>query len=245
LYNGSQWLQQAQAFQGDRPRTSSWHSQSLQWEHNSLHIDRYPNQWFYDNEQCIQGDDWSNSFLTPPNAITTADETPPLPELYPEPEWIEDVEASEERCEVQDTTAFPHNFFANSFAVSFPGDIPCPGAPMALGSFLFESDTNTTASSLPPTVKLPPHLHQPAQHTPPTAPLSSPAEASPPAQDFQFIDMTDKKAAMRIRNTRISRQHRANKVKRIADLEKRLEAALLEIHSLKQRTAGPGPGAGP
>ncbi|RMZ77823.1 hypothetical protein DV737_g4128, partial [Chaetothyriales sp. CBS 132003] len=54
---------------------------------------------------------------------------------------------------------------------------------------------------------------------------------------FHFIDMADRKGAMRIRNTRISRQYKENKVRRIAELESKLAAALARIDELERGSA--------
>jgi hypothetical protein len=61
------------------------------------------------------------------------------------------------------------------------------------------------------------------------SPPSNTSQPDSPTQDsgptLHFIDHADKKSALRIRNTRISRAHRDNKVKRIQELEKKLAEA--------------------
>ncbi|EXJ75309.1 uncharacterized protein A1O5_02005 [Cladophialophora psammophila CBS 110553] len=142
------------------------------------------------------------------------------------------------------TLSFPESFFANPFAVSFPGDIPCPGAPTI--QFIPECTSVPAANS----------GHSGAEASPITpdtglggisdfsnsikspkstlcTPLSSsentrPALKRPPGPktkygpQIHFVDMADKKGAQRIRNTMNSRKHRQNKLDKIRELEKKL-----------------------
>ena len=70
------------------------------------------------------------------------------------------------------------------------------------------------------------------------------ASAKPPAAatskaashgGFQFVDASDRKSIMRLRNTMVSRKHRDNKVRRIAELEKMLAEREKEVDALRKR----------
>lgn len=56
-----------------------------------------------------------------------------------------------------------------------------------------------------------------------------------PPNKFQFVDASDRKTIMRLRNTLVSRRHRENKVKRIQELERLLEEKEREVETLKGR----------
>lgn len=97
----------------------------------------------------------------------------------------------------------------------------------------------TGGSVEPPFPGTIPLIHPHINLSPPT---STPAPKSSPDSDncderntIHFIDHTDKKSALRIRNTRISRAHRDNKLKRIQDLEKKLAACEAEKAMWKGR----------
>jgi hypothetical protein len=72
-----------------------------------------------------------------------------------------------------------------------------------------------------------PTSQSPLPTTSPSPPSNTSQPDSPqnPSPTLHFIDHADKKSALRIRNTRISRAHRDNKVKRIQELEKKLAEA--------------------
>ena len=106
------------------------------------------------------------------------------------------------------------------------GAAPQPSYPLlhpgGLAAKLQSVDTLATrpSSSSPPSTKA---LSPPP---PPAASSSTPA--------FQFVDAADRKSIMKIRNTMVSRKHRDNKVKRIAELEKLLAERDAEIEELKR-----------
>ena len=253
MYRGLQWVPTAQTLSGCLPSSYDRHKHH-QWHYNSHNSERYTNQWSYNNiNECITGSELHSRLLAPADVTSaplqqtwsaagsndaTLGSTPPLPELGGEELFFEDETATEDLCEeVQDTSVFPCNFFANPFAVSFPGDIQCPGAL----TMHFSLDMDDTAVALTPSVTQQPPpaiaVDAPVASAPPTTSLSPelPTESiKTPDGQFHFIDMADKKAAMRIRNTRISRQHKQNKIKRIAELERQLEAALTRVEQLEK-----------
>jgi predicted RNase H-like nuclease (RuvC/YqgF family) len=70
---------------------------------------------------------------------------------------------------------------------------------------------------------------------------------------FQFVDASDRKTIVRLRNTMVSRKHRDNKVQRIKELERMLEERDREIEELRRavrrqdsetQTVGKGKGRG-
>ncbi|KIW97871.1 uncharacterized protein Z519_01455 [Cladophialophora bantiana CBS 173.52] len=142
------------------------------------------------------------------------------------------------------TLSFPESFFANPFAVSFPGDIPCPGAPAS--QFIPEctsepapnsGNSGTEASPMTPdtglctisdfsnSIKSPKStLCTPLNSGETTRPVSK-GPLGPKTKygpQIHFVDMADKKGAQRIRNTMNSRKHRQNKLDKIRELEKKL-----------------------
>lgn len=58
--------------------------------------------------------------------------------------------------------------------------------------------------------------------------------------EIQFVDMADKKGAQRIRNTMNSRRHRQNKLDKIRELEKKLEALEAEKDKWQSRAMAAG-----
>lgn len=58
--------------------------------------------------------------------------------------------------------------------------------------------------------------------------------------EIQFVDMADKKGAQRIRNTMNSRRHRQNKLDKIRELEKKLEALEAEKDKWQSRAMASG-----
>ncbi|RMD42444.1 hypothetical protein DV735_g2650, partial [Chaetothyriales sp. CBS 134920] len=133
----------------------------------------------------------------------------------------------------QNLSTFPANFFANPFAVSFPDDIPCPTAIAMAPPEAIAPETGNTFSVSPATIH-PLPSDAPRIQQRPSPQLASPDSSSEPApMQYHFIDMADRKSVMRIRNTRISRQHKENKVRRIAELERKLAAALARIEELE------------
>ena len=162
---------------------------------------------------------------------------------------------------------FPNSFFINPFAVSFPGDIPCPSttamsvpwmdcmppsarlddANVSLGDRSMHvaemAPSGPSATML--SVSLAAQLDQPGGNPIPTAP---PVEATPPkikqpttkyGQGIHFVDMTNKKESQRIRNTMNSRKHRQNKLDRIRELEKKLAASEAETQRLQAKAEEP------
>ncbi|KIW63815.1 hypothetical protein PV04_08787 [Phialophora macrospora] len=153
------------------------------------------------------------------------------------------------------TFSFAENFFANPFAVSFPGDLPCPSGPtfqapggggMSTSSTALKSGRSDPAAS--PSV---PCSLQKAEanafksFTPPASTVGTPAtlggnvskpKPKPKPKDggsqygpqIHFVDMADKKGAQRIRNTMNSRKHRQNKLDKIRELEKKLADLVAE-----------------
>ncbi|RMZ86582.1 hypothetical protein DV736_g6193, partial [Chaetothyriales sp. CBS 134916] len=75
--------------------------------------------------------------------------------------------------------------------------------------------------------------HATQQRLSPSPELATYEPTKTPDGQFHFIDIADRKSAMRIRNTRISRQYKENKVRRIAELERKLAAALARIDELE------------
>lgn len=57
---------------------------------------------------------------------------------------------------------------------------------------------------------------------------------------FQFVDASDRKTIVRLRNTMVSRKHRDNKVQRIKELERMLEERDKEIEELRKAVGGQG-----
>ncbi|KIW81960.1 hypothetical protein Z517_04986 [Fonsecaea pedrosoi CBS 271.37] len=150
---------------------------------------------------------------------------------------------------------FPESFFANPFAVSFPGDIPCPGAPSSQFmpgctsiSIPSPCDLSTKSSPMTPDIGFcgAPDANNSIRTpksmacTPSSAPdarLSSKGVASATTKygpQIHFVDMADKKGAQRIRNTINSRKHRQNKLDKIRELEKKLAT----IEAEKKRWQG-------
>ncbi|KIW34288.1 uncharacterized protein PV07_01076 [Cladophialophora immunda] len=151
--------------------------------------------------------------------------------------------------------SFPESFFANPFAVSFPGDIPCPGAPSSplipgctspsipsLGNISTRPSPVTPGAALCGISGLSNSIQTPKSTacTPPSAGdtrLTSKGPAGPKAKygpQIHFVDMADKKGAQRIRNTMNSRKHRQNKLDKIRELEKKLAT----IEAEKKRWQG-------
>jgi hypothetical protein len=153
------------------------------------------------------------------------------------------------------TFSFAENFFANPFAVSFPGDLPCPTGP-TLAPIMDSSPCvsppsdqasvdqtpgpSITPFSLPRMEACKPLTPRSTVHTPSSlnngVTKSKPKAAStqPPMRyghQIEFVDMADKKEAQRIRNTMNSRKHRQNKLEKIRELEKKL--AVLEAEKEK------------
>ena len=278
MYNDLQWEPTHPPCAANSLLSCSRHN----WPHlaNGSECDNWYNtQWFYDNNTCADygfGDGVADGHAgsggrgdvgrSPDkwSANATAGSTPPLPELGGEDlTFDDDGEVVESPHRNVDFGTFPVNFFANPFAVSFPDDLPCAGAP-AFGFGMPPPNPSTMATT---------NLDQgrvaatgaeqasakqtkgkgPTSHPKPTSagPSMSPmgkvpsltmalsplplSQKSSPDGQFHFIDSTDKKSAVRIRNTRISRQHKANKVKRIAELEALLEEALKRVETLEGR----------
>ncbi|KPI43429.1 uncharacterized protein AB675_7131 [Cyphellophora attinorum] len=101
----------------------------------------------------------------------------------------------------------------------------------------------TTSPLLPPPTFPPPSTTRTPTPPQPSPPKSSSDPPSPPAKasstpTFQFVDASDRKTIMKIRNTMVSRKHRDNKVKRIAELEKLLAERDAEIAELKRLVKG-------
>ena len=159
------------------------------------------------------------------------------------------------REESEEEQAFPATFFANPFAVSFPGDIPCPGAPLfdtvksdataGEHAMLCQTGGGSGCVDLAATpgdcidqYMAPPSSQNPSIHLP----LGSPSVRTPPAHpsashppEIQFVDMADKKGAQRLRNTINSRKHRQSKLQRIRELEEKLVACEGEREEWKAR----------
>ncbi len=142
------------------------------------------------------------------------------------------------------TFSFAASFFANPFAVSFPGDLPCPS-----GTTLQMPTENTSSLNINPykddtpapsveTKPAPLRKADPITSTSIATPASTASTPSTlsgrvakskdkpaPAKygpEIHFVDMADKKGAQRIRNTMNSRKHRQNKLDKIRELEKKL-----------------------
>ena len=134
---------------------------------------------------------------------------------------------------------FPANFFLNPFAADLPGDLNLSSNPDTPLSFPLLPELPMNAADLSfSTIPAP----EPPLFT--TPPSSTPASNSPAEVEdkntIHFIDHADKKSALRIRNTRISRAHRENKVKRIQELEKKLAASEAEMEMWKARALKSG-----
>jgi len=67
----------------------------------------------------------------------------------------------------------------------------------------------------------------------PSSPPQNPANNT--AGGFQFVDASDRKTIVRLRNTMVSRKHRDNKVQRIKELEKMLEERDRELEELRRK----------
>jgi hypothetical protein len=94
----------------------------------------------------------------------------------------------------------------------------------------------TTPAPLPSTTPKP--LQQPpspATTTTTTKDSSAQQSAKSGSSGFTFVDHSDRKTIMRLRNTMVSRKHRDNKVKRIAELEKLLAERDAELELLRAR----------
>jgi len=155
------------------------------------------------------------------------------------------------------TFSFAENFFANPFAVSFPGDLPGPMGPNIPAysedrsslDFNPGEDDEATASAVAS-----PYLVQktgiikfmatPAStvSTPSISGggVSKPKDKTPAPSKYgpqiHFVDMADKKGAQRIRNTMNSRKHRQNKLDKIRELEKKLADLEAEKDKWQQKS---------
>jgi len=160
-----------------------------------------------------------------------------------------DVSSGEEAVEVVGglTFSFAESFFANPFAVSFPGDLPCPGnlpipqmpwsgtpcpSPGSGNPHVARTSTHlpTPQRSHKPVASPKPNTPPKSTINTPTVPYSGISKSTTKSTNsnsayghrIEFVDMADKKGAQRIRNTMNSRKHRQNKLDRIRELEKRL-----------------------
>jgi len=177
---------------------------------------------FEDLAQDVYSDD---TFEVPKDFTTQMEADPCLPEsvFYGEEpvERVGNVNFS-----------FAESFFANPFAVSFPGDLPCPNGPIMDDLSLEASPPAThTPSPFPPadsvkqimspqtTSSTPSTLNGGIVKSKKTAVRAGTANYGP---QIHFVDMADKKGAQRIRNTMNSRKNRENKLDKIRELEKKL-----------------------
>jgi len=156
---------------------------------------------------------------------------------------------------------FPESFFANPFAVSFPGDIPCPGAPAsempvgcALLGVLDSGDLSLQASLAPSGVAPSERPALASCFTPATSTTGKssrskvnwqttkqcPGPITKYGPQIHFVDMADKKGAQRLRNTINSRRHRQNKLDKIRELEKKLAVIEAEKETWQGRATGMG-----
>lgn len=167
----------------------------------------------------------------------------------------------------------PEGFFLNPFAVSFPGDLPCP-EPLSMASGMQSLPMFSMMEPLPdspvlPTIKdngdpvcprsiTPASTSSTPQSTKTTsiennhnhargitktktkATTTTTGPTSSYGNQIQFVDMADKKGAQRIRNTMNSRRHRQNKLDKIRELEKKLEALEAERDMWQGRATSAG-----
>jgi len=161
------------------------------------------------------------------------------------------------------TFSFAENFFANPFAVSFPGDLPCPTGPHISSPSEYRSSldfnpgkggmaaTPAAAAATPPPVQKTVPINYVATSastvsTPSTlgGGVSKPKDkACAPSKygpQIHFVDMADKKGAQRIRNTMNSRKHRQNKLDKIRELEKKLADLEAEKDKWQQKASNDG-----
>jgi len=143
---------------------------------------------------------------------------------------------------------FPEGFFMNPFAITFPGDLPCPNPismercgtvvpsfspartvchpPLIQSGRVEKVRPKSNPSNTSSRTSSPFHV---LEHKPP---LSAGEARKPSGTDksikygpqIHFVDMADKKGAQRIRNTMNSRKHRQNKLEKIRELELKLAA---------------------
>ncbi|KAJ9613196.1 hypothetical protein H2200_003137 [Cladophialophora chaetospira] len=177
-----------------------------------------------------------------------------------EEEWFQPPAGSapgEEPAEVLDGLifSFSENFFANPFAVSFPGDLPCPTgstpAPSGYGSPKDFSAGEKTMAAIPaattPIVQKKGPINSIATPVSTVSTPSSSGGVSKPKDktsapstygpQIHFVDMADKKGAQRIRNTMNSRKHRQNKLDKIRELEKQLAELQAQKDKWQQRAS--------
>lgn len=223
---------------------------------------------FQDSQACFAPGNPTGAFSDPatfldaeiawPTSFPTITGSADLPVL--ETSCTEDDSVSED---------FSSTFFLNPFAVNLQGDLdlaqPLPLLPPAsspdplpenlmTADFPFNSTAPLSSDRAHVTVTVgseepffPVIAPLDGPHIAVSPPISTPIPKSSPESDntndtniLHFIDHADKKSALRIRNTRISRAHRDNKLKRIQDLEKRLAASEAERDLWKARALGMG-----
>lgn len=209
----------------------------------------------FDNADLYQlsGYDWQNvdfddSFRMEDNSL---DSTPSGKEAPCDP--VEEIGVS---------ITFPEAFFMNPFAVTLPGDLPCPN-PISME----QPDPVKPSSSPVWTVYQPPPVqsgrvektrpksntsstssrtsspfyiveHKPSLSTGDATKKSGTDKPVKYGSEIHFVDMADKKGAQRIRNTMNSRKHRQNKLDKIRELESKLAALEEEKSTWVSKTKG-------
>ena len=141
------------------------------------------------------------------------------------------------------TFSFAKSFFANPFAVSFPGDISCPRADeLPLGDSLSTSQSKTCSFRMAESIQqtATPQSIASTSSTSNSGISKCKSKVSTGTSygpQIHFVDMTDKKGAQRIRNTMNSRKYRQNKLDKIRELEKKLA----ELEAEKDKWQGRAP----
>jgi hypothetical protein len=90
--------------------------------------------------------------------------------------------------------------------------------------------------STPPEIGKDPAAKAPSKYSTPDDTTTT-ASKSKPSGGFQFVDASDRRTIVRLRNTMVSRKHRDNKVQRIKELEKLLEERDRELEELRRKVA--------
>jgi len=150
--------------------------------------------------------------------------------------------------EIGVSITFPEAFFMNPFAVTLPGDLPCPNpismeqpdpvkspsspawtiyhAPPIQSGRVEKPRPKSTTSSTSSRISSPLHIveHKAPPSAGETAKKSNTDKPAKYGSQIHFVDMADKKGAQRIRNTMNSRKHRQNKLDKIRELESKLAA---------------------
>ena len=269
--DSTQWLQQYASWSFEDSLYSTRHRSHSQWPlweppvYQNSYLWYYPlvngqrNVQLYNNSYLVGGhqqyvsdtDMWHiDSFMDPTSDLCGADTLQAAEEtkVHTEEDWIQSGLSSSPEEEVAEvsgslTFSFAESFFSNPFAVSFPGDLPCPTAlttqvPSDCTSSLDSSSDKGDVAITSTRTNRAPLRKEPSVNTIPTpaSTVNTPStlrgrvaktkkESSFPTKygpEIHFVDMADKKGAQRIRNTINSRKHRQNKLDKIRELEKKL-----------------------